>query len=402
MKCKKIISLLLALVIAFGSGGAAFAADTDLLINGTEYIYYGELTEGDTLVWSRDGDYVENLYVYYTFNAPADGYYSFVCGTPHTGMDARVCDPDSDIEVPDCESTYYDWFLHRKLYYLNAGEYNLVIDVYSSAEDVEIDFSCLGEEITGITFDYDQLLDSDFDWYQNMYGEYVFDSTADATIEFSSGKTFEYIGGTLYGTIDSEYHDGINNIKIEFFDFYVPSTATVYPVSHYISDIEISNLEYYMENSIEYYNYCDGLEPNGETVTVTFADGSTQQFTWDSGNSVEFPNGQYYRIDIDYDKTYSLGGNECSMQICIDYATLKEYQVSCKKASLSENLKMLSKDMGYQFDGAKELVKYSFEILDITDLKNTAEDSFNVFLEAIWTVFIAQSYISEFILNYLF
>lgn len=111
MKCKKIISFFLALVIAFGSASAAFAADTDLEINGTSYTYYGEITQERTAVWSRDYDFVYDLYVYYTFNAPADGYYVFSFGTPHTSIWAGILDPASDNAEPDCESTFYDWYL---------------------------------------------------------------------------------------------------------------------------------------------------------------------------------------------------------------------------------------------------------------------------------------------------
>lgn len=406
MKCKKITSLLLALVIAFGSGGAAFAADTDLLINGTEYIYYGELTEGRTNVWGSDCyDEVYDLYVYYTFNAPTDGYYVFNFGTPHTDMWAWISDPIFDNEDICHVSTTYDRYWTQKMYYLDAGEYTFFVDIYTSNVEVNIYCEYLGEKITGITFDYDQLLDYDFNWHKYADNEkYYFDSTADATIEFSSEKTFKYTDGTLYGTMDSKYKDGINNIKIEFLNTVVSSTATVYPASYYISDIEISDIDYYLENSTEYYNYCDGLLPEGETVKVTFTDGSTQQFEYyeyDS-NHVTFPNGQDYAIDVYYYNGFPFDRDKCSMKICIGYTTLKEYQFSGKKAPLFENLKMLWEDMGYIVDEAKEMFIFSFENLDIMNLSETLPLSFENFVMSLMYIYSLQGNIWEFILYYLY
>lgn len=402
MKCKKIISLLLAVIIVFGSAGAAFATGTDLLIDGTECIYYGELTEGCTNVWGSDYyDEVYGLYVYYTFDVPVEGYYRFSFGTPHTSMNAWVSDQICDNEDISNVSTTNDWYHTEKIYYLNVEEYNFFVDIYASNVEVNIYCEYLGEEITGITFDYEQLLDYDF----YCYKDYSFSSKADATIAFSSGKSFEYKGVELYGTMDSEYKDGINNIQIEFLDTVVSSVAAVYPVSHYISDIEISNIDCYLENSTEYYNYCDGLEPYGETVTVTFTDGTTQQFEYDEYgvNYIPFPNGQDYEIYVYYYNGFPFDRDKCSMKIKIGYSvTLKEYQFSGKKASLSENLKKLWTDMGYIVDEAKEMFMFSFENLDIMNLRETLPVSFENFVMSLMYIYSLQGNVLEFILYYLY
>lgn len=292
---------------------------------------------------------------------------------------------------------------YEKIYYLDEGEYNFVIDIYSSAEDVNIYSEYLGEEITGITFDYDQLLDYDFDWHRDN-DEYTFDSVADATIAFSSGKTFAYTDGTLTGTLDSEYADGINNIQIEFFDSFIPSTATVYPASHYIADVELSNVDYYLENSIEYYDDCAGIYPYGETITVTFTDGSTQQFEYNRyGNHyVTLSNGQQYRIYIDYYLASPFDKNKCRMKISVGYITLKEYCFTGKKASFPENLKVLFEKSKYIFEESAELFKFSFTNLDLSDLSNTVEDSLNAVANAALNLLNIQAYVTELILYYLF
>lgn len=406
MKCKKIIALLLAVVIAFGSAGAAFAEDT-------EYVYYGELTEGWTNVWGSDYyDEVYDLYVYYTFDVPAEGYYRVSFGTPHTSMNAwlstQICDNEDITDV----STTNDWYQTEKIYYLDVEEYNFFVDIYASNVEVSIYCEYLGEEITGITFDYDQLFDCDFDYGKHSGGEkHYFSSTADATIEFSSGKIFKYTDGIISGKLDSEYKDGVNDIQIELFEEVVSSTATVYPVSHYISDIEISNLEYYMENSTEYYNYCDGLEPDGETVTVTFADGSTQQFEYYEygSNCVTLPNGQNYRIYVYCYADFPLDRDKCCLQIRIgniDYTTIKhvtvkEYKFSGKKAPFSENLRKLWTDMGEIVDEAEGLFIFSLENLDIMNLIETLPPSFENFVMSLIYIYSLQGNIWEFVWYYL-
>lgn len=370
-KIKIILSFFLALTIALSYTCAVFAY-TDNHTE-SEYICYGELAEGQNTIWEYDWpkqDMIEDLYVYYSFTTPEDGYFLLGYGTPHTDMYAQIYNEYDYIET---EFNYYG--VHR-IYYLKKGEHKLIVDIYNSLVDVNIYAEYLGEKITDISFNYEQLLDYDLEWY-GTEGNYSFDSYADATITFSSGKTYEFSEGMLEGTTDSNPIDGKNNVTVEFLNQKIDSTVTVYPASHYVTDVELSNAEYYTENTVENYNYLEKEYPYGETVTLTFSNGTTQIVEYTpSSTYIEFPNGQYYELEIYYDTDSNIfTPNTHQLEICLGYnCVLKEYEINGSKATLAENIKSFINDnkevSGLIFEniapmlrsiGDKEAFSYYFE-----------------------------------------
>lgn len=368
MKFKKLLSSILSVTILICSFTTAFAANGILGNGDYEYIYRGEISYGWTEVCERPSFSTENLYIYYTFNAPEDGYYLFGYGTPHTSMWAGILDVNN-IE-PDFEETIYDYYAVDKIYYLEKGSYNFVIDIYSTAEDVSIQSEFLGKDITDISFNYDQLLDYDLYWYGSE-NEYYFNSYADATITFSSGKIYEFNDGILEGTRNSEPVEGKNDVKVNFLDKEIPSSVTGYPVSYYISDVKLSNVEKYTKSPIEYYNRLEREKyPYGETITVTFTDGATQITNY--SNSIEYtvfqnyitlPNGQNYELYIFYDTDYSiLGKNTHQLEITLGFnCVIKEYKIDCSKATFIENIKALHEDNKVPLNEFFENMKLMFK-----------------------------------------
>ena len=349
-KIQKILSFLLALTVVFCAASAAYAVETNLETDAAEYLYYGELSEGWNTIWEDDWQekIIKNLYVYYSFSIPESGYYRLNYGTPHTDMYAEI------YGEYNYKETLFQSYAVGKIYYLEKGNYKLTVDVYYSDVDVSIFAEYLGERITDISFNYDQVLDYDFYWY-NFYSDEIteFNSTADATLTFSSGKTYKFDDGTLYGTIDSEYKDGVNNVKIYFLEQYIPTTATVFPASHYISDVEINNLEYYYDKNLEYFNYVDYVLPYGETIKFTFTDGSVQYIDCDYYMYITLPNGQDYEIDVSvfYDHYFSLlNGGNCCMEIRMGSNYLKEYYFDGTKVSFKENIDSLFEQTKHHFD----------------------------------------------------
>ena len=347
MKTKKFLSVLLSFVIICCFMSPAFAADADLEINEINYKYYGELTEGRTEV-CEDVWIIEDVYVYYTFNVSADGYYLFSYGTPHTDMNAYIADPNSGGYEPAHEETLYDYYLTTKIYYLTEGEYNFLIDIYYSGTDVGVTSEFLGEEITGITFNYDQLLDYDLYWWESQK-ECTFESYADATLTFSSGKTHVFSDGLLEGTAYDSPVDRKNNVCIDFLNQKIDSSVTVYPVSHFISDAEISNVDNYTKNTLKYYNRLEKTYPYGETITVTFTDGTKQNLEYTSFQEyVTLSNGQDYPLEIYYDTDYDILSRQTyQLEICLGYnCVIKEYEVNSPKASFVDNIKSFREDNG--------------------------------------------------------
>ncbi len=364
MKFKKLLSLILSAAIIVCSFTTAFATDGILEIGGYEYIYRGELSYGWTEVCERPSFSTEDLYIYYTFNAPEDGYYLFGYGTPHTSMWAGITDINTGTE-PDYEETIRYYYAVNKIYYLEKGSYNFVIDIYSTAEGVNIQSEFLGKDIIDISFDYEQLLDYDLYWYGSEEN-YSFVSYADATISFSSGKSYSFSDGILEGVRNSEPVEGKNDVTVYFLDKEISTFVTVYPVTHFISDAEISNVEHYLENGVEYYNYLEKEYPYGETITVTFTDGTKQTVEYKTSREwVTLPNGQEYEIYVVYDTEYGyFNRNTYHLQIRVGYdCVIKSYDINNSKATFIENIKALHEDNKEPLNEFSENIKPMFKSL---------------------------------------
>lgn len=356
MRIKKILSLILSAVLALSASITAFSTESVAEFLGDEYTYAGELSEGWNIVCEKvAGKYV---YAYYSVKVENDGYYKVVYGDDTNSMSAYILlDISDNYKKIHGEDLFWNEYTYKSVYHLEKGEYILVVDVYSALYSAEVYFEYMGESITDISFDHEQILDYDFDYYNDGH----FNSYADATITFSSGKTVEYTDGMLSGKMKSDYVDGKNEVIISFIDKEYPSTATVYPASHYISDVELSNAEYYMENTIEYYCDIDAVYPYGETVTVTFTDGTTLTEEFDGMIYITLPNGQNYELNIDFYFVPTKNRQKCCMEICLEYITLKEYWFSGKKVSLGENLDKLKESNSELFKILKEELEFVFE-----------------------------------------
>lgn len=361
MKSKKVFSVLLTISIIFGCSAFSFAAeDVD-----AKYTYRGTIEAGRTTVWESDNalDSVYDLYVSYTFTAEADGYYSLTYGTPHTSIYAEI------VGAENFKEAVYDYYLIQRLYYLEKGEYELTVDVYNSFTEVYIYTDYYGETITDISFDYDQVEDCDFWFYKDLAdNETYFASYADATITFTGGKTYSFSGGITEGTIDEEFKEGSNKITIDFLGNRISSSATVYDISHYIKDIEISNIENYFDDCKMYCTDADFVYPYGETLTVTFSDSSTESFDYDNSNPIhiKLSNGQYYKIYV-FGFYNPFSNKRCSFEIYVENNFMKEYRFNGTKASLPENLNVIKYELQNCFDNISYNLKQMFKNLTNED-----------------------------------
>ena len=347
---KKAVSVILTFITIFAVCPSVFATDS-YVSDETVYEYYGELTLGWNNVWEDnnlvDGTYcIDDLYVYYSFSVPESGYYCLHYGTPHTEMNA-----DIDGAIYFNKRNPFDYST-KKLFYLEKGNYKLLIDVYCSVVDVNFYFDFLGESVTDISFNHDLLLDCDFYYsYDSFDNKHYINTEADAAITFSSGKIYDFENGSLFGTMKNSPVEGSNDMIIDFHNRSFNVTANVHSVSHYIKDVEISNIENYYSNVLKYYNDVKPDFPYGEEVTITFKDGTTQSFEYNyTYLTVTMPNGQDYPFDIlfDYDPySDSFEDGACLYLVTIGYATVKEYRFDGKPASFTENLNSLKEQYDY-------------------------------------------------------
>ncbi len=259
--------------------------------------------------------------------------------------------------------------------------------------EVDVYAGCLEGAITDISFGYDMIEDTDILCWSDE-----FESYADAVFTFSSGKTYNFTDGTLYGTFDNEFKYGKNDITIDFLGSEIKSTATVYPISHYISDVEVNSIEDYYDKTIEYFDHADFCYPENELIYITFTDGSTRTIV--GSESVKLPNGNSYDVTFDsfYDMYFAnFGEGNCALEIEIGYQTVKTYYFNGTKASLAENVNLLTDEIKKQNYWIAENLQDAFKnASDSETAKKYIDFAFWNWLEKLFTVFNFCFYYSTF------
>lgn len=394
---KRILCVLIVTVMAI-SPTSAFAFQSD----GTEYVYGGELTEGmnyffENTTWEERYDEID---FYCTFTAEFDGYYGFGFGHMHCYIEGDVYADDGTGTKQEYEHQYYDdeYYHETRLYYLTAGEY-----YFAGKSDSKIDthlyFESLGEEMTAVSFDRELMYGYDFfevcDDDNGVYTETRTD------IVFSSGESFTIGRPRISGKLESDFKEGKNNITFEFLDKSLPSIATIYKVSHFVADAEISNVEKYLDCVAVYYNGCDYVFPDGETLTVTFTDGTTNSSkinpSW-YGDYVLFPNGEGYYCDIYFD---FYGLNNVDLVISFDEAEVKRYECKIKRATVAENAELFIENCKTYIEESSDIFDYAIESFDRNNILESTKNSFEYAIMAFLRLFEIQIDIYDFIFFYL-
>lgn len=353
MKIKKFLSFILIFAIVFSTTQFAIVA------NG--YNYLGEIKEGTTTIYREDIKSSEHClnFSLYKFSAPYDGYYLFEHGGPEGYIWGYLEHKSGDF-VFDLIQTESEDNATQQIYYLDKGEYDFNVELASFEGTLDIYTEYLGESVTDITFDYELIEDCDFHEWKDE-NTYCFKMYADATIHFPFNKEFVLKNGKLSGTLTSKFVEGENEIIIDFMDQQILSSVTVYPVSHYVTDAQLSNAEKYTENVYVYYNgeYHINKYPYGETVTVTFSDGSTACSAYSYINSlVVFPNGHDYRAYVRYD-VGAVGRN--TLQIWIENTLIREYKLNSTKALFKNNVDLFVQECMCHMQDFVDTLVYSIE-----------------------------------------
>lgn len=166
-RVKSFISLFLAFMMIAGiSTVNAFSAYETIEREDTNYEYAGEFGLGRQTVKEVEwGDEISNYYVYYSFIAEHDGYYSFTYNEMHNSTWYWVCNKQNYDEMPYTYSLDSSEQNLSKIYYLEAGEYFFFVDLYWSMVDVNITAEYFGEKVSEIKFKHDLLLDCDCFYY---------------------------------------------------------------------------------------------------------------------------------------------------------------------------------------------------------------------------------------------
>ena len=412
---KSVIALALAFVLSLGVVSTAFAVNIDDTVEWEyegdfgeyvgidEYTYKGELVEGANTI--NGDDYSSPCY---TFNAEKSGYYLF---SSENGLFSYVSEEIIRDDIPygyadsvsgeraiDEESDeYYD------LFYIPEGTVYVGLDFYGDYARGTLEIEYLGAELTDVSVDENELKDLIRDWdigYGSGKGFYF---QTDTTFTFDEENEVVLEGAYLrLDTPDSsEVVDGENIVKtINTFGIEKEYTLTCYPIEHYISKIEITNLDKYLtykryyneeiNDEVGFYYADDGKGIAGETLTVTLCDGTTQSFVldWDEDVEIELPNGR--KVDTWMYQSVRDGSVYLVVNVC--GVNFLEGECTPVDATAEENLDMLKSrierrisSMNYWVDFWISRAKNADSITDIANYIRYAIDEISYYAKEIFT-----------------
>lgn len=407
---KSIIAATLALVMLFCSV-PAFAAGADETVkwywwedNYHEYHYEGELEEGAVEFRADIPDHI-----YYTFEAKEEGYYLFAAENSWLYMAAPEEIKDgcfygeeyADEHIGEIAET--DDF--ASLYYLEAGEHIFGVTYGEGtgspstlAECGGFSFEYCGKEVTDLSFGENSLenlvigLDIVYDEHSSAENEVPYGAFIDdVTVTFSSGKSIIISDNGYAVTAQSNIKEGSNNVRIKFLDYEEDAVITVCPVSHFIKSVELSNVEKYMDVKV----YYDGTREYygdyfiGETVTVTFTDGTKKTCEIDpfGFTKIEFPNGREYYLDASYESVND-DGTSLNIVVSLNYrCDIAGYECNVEQASAKENFELLKYNIEHGTYWEISNIRYAF--FDVFEFDSIFEfiNNVNIFI----STFIANS-----------
>lgn len=358
---KTLLAAFLAGVMAFGSL-SAFALNAGEYVSwrfksddydySLDYFYAGELNEGKNTVTHVTEDHSQC----YSFNAPQSGYYR--CSSSNS-IDYFISDTVVDGEPMNYAYTVFSYSAGTDtciVYFDKGVSYICVEGFYFDDEPAEMTVEYLGSEITDITFDDKNFTEmiTDYDYW--LYEENSIGTLADITLIFSNGKTASVNNAYIYGKASSPIAEGENDVTFEIFGIEKQVTVICRPITDYIEKVEISNLDkylyvrrYYYPNDYSYDFYSlDGKGLEGETITVTLSDGTTQSIVidWDGKCVVTLPNGKEVR------GFFGDNTKDDEKWFVLEIADHKFIERKCESVSATdeENLARLKQRVGYTID----------------------------------------------------
>lgn len=272
--------------------------------------YTGELKEGRNHITFEDDSEI----YYVNFNADKAGYYSFACDYNSPAGYCYIAVPESSDNGEinsfiNVEGNYHSGWL----YHLKEGDNVLIVtkSQYFESDESDINAEYIGEEITDVVIDkedldnivlgYDEFADNNLvlSQIQSTDGGMLYANFFNTKFVFSNGNTYDSGKTALnYRIKDGKLKEGKNTAVFTFFGKEYEKEITVHPITEYVKDIEISNLEQFAVAEIGEEGFVYG-RPDEYEITVTYADGTKETFdgnTWDK--TLNFDNGVQLRVRI--------------------------------------------------------------------------------------------------------
>ena len=364
--------------------------------------YIGELKEGRNHITFEDD--AEMYYV--NFKAEKDGYYSFACDYDSPLGYCYIAVPENSGNGEVSSFINYEGDYHSGwLYHLEEGDNTLVVAMSHNfnADESDINVKYIGEEITDVIIDesdlnnvilgYDETADGNIVLWQDQSAieEGLYANFFIVNFVFSDGTVYDSGKCALsYHIKDGQLKEGRNTAVFSFFGKNYEKEIYAHPITDYVKNIEISNLEQFASAKIGEEGFVYDW-PEEYEITVTYADGSKETFdgkTWDK--TLEFDNGTELRVLIyntsslgamDYQLrsrepvtfVVAIGNHKFIDRVCV----IEEFDVTGYRKSLDKNnlttakeYKGIIEDFYEQAEknaeSAEDYFRYSYELADIT------------------------------------
>ncbi len=246
---------------------------------------------------------------YVDFNAQESGYYSFDCEND----DCYAVLPE-DSESESINALAHDEVNIRnkiQLYYVEKGMNTVLVFKNPDVDSANIDVKYLGEKITDIVIEqqdldnvvlgYNEYTDDGnaVNQNQSIMGEGTYANLFRTKILFSSGKVYDMDNTELVYTVrEGELREGRNTAVFNIFGNEIEREITLHPITDYVKNIEISNLEEFTFAKINENGFVYEAPENYE-ITITYGDASQETFDgtiWDK--TLKLDNGVELRVDM--------------------------------------------------------------------------------------------------------
>ncbi len=372
-KTVKLILVVVVITILSLMATSAYAAQPENITWNYERDIYSDFTYGGKSVTEGTTEIIntndKNL-VYFDFYAKESGYYAVYCENDSWVIFADEFDGNTAKSIAEYEVFYIGYTEHR-IFRLEKGENIMGISFYGIPED-KVTIEYYGSEIVDYTINEDVLDDFIIGWNVWECNPEYFGLNSDTVITFSSGKTLELEENYFEGTCDANPVEGTNKATIEYFGIEKEIEFTAYYADSLIKSAELSNLEKYTTVYEDYTGRNEYIEISGETITVTFTDGTTYVAEVD-GNiaTIVLPTGMEVSAYVENDSY------ENCLYIRIMNENFAEIDCEVEGMMLGDNLNVLR-------ENNKESLRWSMNILKRA-FKELGEDPQNSSIYFQWS-----------------
>ncbi len=382
---KTFFAVLLSVAVLSGCISAFAAEENSKLVwnyYGSEYIYdiAGEITVGTSSLSSPEDSY--NFC--FALNVEESGYYTI--GFSDYSFDGWIGIPE---EVNENSASGESEFLYgssedkpvKYTYKLDKGVTYICFDAYAPFENQSFTVTGHGKSMESIDIDSSLIHNRDIYFYDGICEIYT-----DSVITFSSGSTTTV--SYLCAEAPDGYKKGASTVRYSLFGENVDVEINVVEITDIITDVEVSNIEDYLNTKV-YYDGYEGCLPLGETVTFTFSDGSKAKSEYENygDNYVILPDGSeiFYHFYTSDD-----GNGNITLYIESAGTDIKAYDCKETKATYDENLVNLLTNEKYNLGRISKYLRQS--LISLLECDSFEELKDYGFLEWSYNVQLAVEY----------